>query len=218
MTPAFEDIRYQPGRSDPTRDWALSVKQPLASMLIGGAAFCVVKKERPPVEMIGRGIVLHAGKGDFPMRGFGDLARQKTEAHFGCKLADLRERHGGAGLPHGAIIGEVRLIGAMCIGQTVNGWTHGSLSPRHRGGPYSGGQNLGRWAEFDPSPGVIGTLTAGRWLWGFERVCAYAEPETFKGFGGLFDLRKGRAIRVSQTAKARAADARAFEEKGCGLG
>ncbi len=201
MTDPFDDIRFESGRSDPARVWCLSVKQPLASLICEGGPGCVVKTTPPPVELMGKVLVIHAGQGDYTLRSFSPAAERAVIGHFGRPPKELRARLGPAGLVHGAVIGEARLVAAFVIGQVVEGCVHASVSARDRGGPYSGGRHMGIWSEFDGVPGVLGQPVAGRWLWAFERVRAYSEPEALKGFGGIFDLNKGRAIRAGQAQR-----------------
>lgn len=195
--------------SDKYRDWCLSVKQPLASLIVDGKARAITKSGPPPVELYRCDLFIHAGGGDIPFKYFTDAAKEMTEAHFGRSLKVLRhgdpENDGAGRAIHGALIGKARLISAFKIGRELDGVAYASLKDndaRHA---------VGAWREFDGKVRVIGDAKPGRWVWVFQAPEVFAAPEPMPGSGYVFDLEKWRGVLAAQAAREDALERQAVE-------
>ncbi len=70
--------RWERG-SDPSLTWAVSVAQPLASLLVAGETFLLVRDAPPPRALIGRDVLIHAGRTPLTFKSFSDAARARAE-------------------------------------------------------------------------------------------------------------------------------------------
>ncbi len=169
---------FQPGRSDPSRRWAVSVKQPLAAMLATGRVRLLPKSEAPPEDLIGKRLVIHAGAGDVPYAHIREGAERKLRDAFGTSPKLLRPW-----LPRGMAIAEANLVGAFRIGRVIDG--RAAYSPHAKHAAYY----LGAWREFDGDPVLdVGEIEA-RWAWCLSEPAIVNERGVpLKGVGGVFDL------------------------------
>jgi hypothetical protein len=174
----YHALEFVPGKSDPTKRWALSVKQPLAGMIATGRTAIVAKTLAPPVELIGKRIALHAGAGNTPYKDFTEDAADWARLIWGADLAELRQL-----LPRGGIIGTVELAAAFRIGR-LDGRKAWAKPQSH----YAA-HRAGIWADFDGTYVFEqGDVGAERWAWCLTaaKLCDRLVP--LRGYGGVFDL------------------------------
>ena len=184
----YHALEFVPRRSDPTRKWALSVKQPLAGLVATGRTSMITKSTLPPPELIGKRIALHAGAGDVPYKAFSEGAKEWCRKVWGCELADLR-----LALPHGAVIATVQLSAAFLIGRVIDGRAYRAPTSAARA-TFSG-----TWTEHDMRPIFeMGEKLEGRFAWALTHPQLCARPVPLKGMGGIFDLEKAREQQRSE--------------------
>lgn len=219
MTGAFKgDYRFVtrsqagPGRpvSDPERSWALTVKQPLASLLIDGVETILTKSLPPPVELIGRDIFLHAGQGHVAYKHFSPLQETRATRHFGASLQTLRNGEDDAGTGRavqGALLGFSRLVAAYVISNTINGRVYASLHDADTR------RALGVWRDYDGAACPPGDVSARRWAWCFDSPTRFRVPEPMIGAGYLYDLEKHRDRIAREAARVASLEAGALEQQ-----
>lgn len=187
----YHALEFVPRQSDPSRRWALSVKQPLAAMVATGRSAIVAKSSAPPPELIGRRIALHAGAGNVPYREFTGEAEDWLRAVWKADLADLR-----TWLPRGGIIATVELAAAFRIGRVMGGKAWASPGSQYAA------HYAGIWADFDGTYLLEqGDCTPGRWAWCLTdpKLCPDIVP--LKGLGGIFDLDGALALERERSAE-----------------
>lgn len=184
MTSIPNDIRFGAASNDVTRDWCLSVAQPMASLLIAGRINCLFKSFPPPVAMVGRSFYIHAGQGDLPYKHFADWQRRAVQMELGRTLEAARRD-----LPKGQVLGKVRLLAANIVGAAGERVLYASPKAAHVS------LAMGDWQDFDRFVDLyVGDAAKGRWVWWVDLPVAI-EPEPLKGQSMLFDLEHARALR-----------------------
>jgi hypothetical protein len=198
-----EDIRWQDGRN-PERPWAITRKQPVASLLVAGALWGFCRRTPPPRELIGRRLIITAGVSHEPFKGAGETGWAAMAAHAGISVSPAeipsgRERifrEAVKALPYGETVGSAQLTAAFKIHRVYGGRVFTNLSP---GKGYAPPPVMGRWREFEAQIDlpIVEALTPGEWMWCFEEPHAFAEDvrEKIKGFGGIWDLDGGLKLR-----------------------
>lgn len=178
------DVRFETGLSDPERDWCISLRQPIASLIAQGALRCFTKRFPPPRKMIGRDIFIHAGGGDVPYNRFDADQRLATELHLQTSLPEARES-----LSRHVVLAKARLVAGYKFGRVSNG----VLYPSVRESDWR--LHVGRWEDFRAYDGLfIGEFEKDRWVWWLEDV-REIEPQPLKGYAGLFDLELAKQLR-----------------------
>ncbi|RAN30653.1 hypothetical protein [Hyphomonas pacifica] len=179
----FEPRAREAWKRDPERRWALSVKQPLAGMVIMGRTPLVSFSKAPPAEMIGKRIALHAGAGEIPYKQFQADAREWVEKTFGADLPALRHL-----LPYGGVLGTVVLEAAFRIGRVMGGQAWADPKSQYAA------HYAGTWHQHDGKRIVEIDTMAGRWAWALTepRLCRDFVP--LRGHGGIFDLQAARDL------------------------
>ncbi len=180
----YHPLEFEPGRSDPDRKWALSVKQPLAGMVAMGSTPLVTKSTPPPRQLVGRRIALHAGAGEVPYKEFSEDAEAWARKQWGASLQELRKL-----LPRGGVIATVQLEAAYRIGRALHRKVY--AAPPNR---YSANYH-GSWHLYDDVYLFEqGTDFAGRWVWALTEPKLCADLVPLRGHGGIFDLEGARAL------------------------
>ena len=180
-------------RADAERPWTLTLAQPLAQLLVTGRIAGVTFKTKPPLGLMRRRILIHAGAGFVPGSHFTECGKAAAERALGTDLQTAR-----ATLPQAQIVGSARLVAAMKIAGVEPG-------PRGADGPdrlrcvigSREHQQMGVWRSFDRCarpPGV--DITPARWLWGFEEGEEITAGDRLAGFSGIWDLEVGKRLRA----------------------
>ena len=189
----YHALEFVPRRSDPSRRWALSVKQPLAGMIATGRTAIVAKSAAPPAELIGRRIALHAGAGHDPYKAFSAHAADWARAVWGADLPALRHL-----LPRGGVIATVELSAAFRIGRIMGNRAWAQPSSQYAA------NRQGLWADFDGAYAFEqGDCAAGRWAWCLSLPVLCTDLVPLRGYGGIFDLEGAFAQERARAAGAR---------------
>ncbi len=185
----YHALEFEPGKSDPNRRWAVSIKEPMAALIAMGKTALVCKSARPPSDLMGKRIALHAGAGHVPYGQFTDHAAAWAFAAFGAELKALRHL-----LPHGGIIATVKLEAAFRVGRVIDG--HVWANPK---GHYSVSY-MGTWHRHDGARIFEVGETTGRWVWALTepKLCANLVP--LRGYGGVFDLEGAQQLEARNAA------------------
>lgn len=184
------DIRFESGLSDPDRDWCISVQQPQASLIADGALSVFCKGEPPPRAFIGRRIFIHAGGAHLPYNKISDEQRRAVQMRLGKTLEASRRD-----LPVSQVMASAEIVAAFVIGRAGNGVMY--ASPREKDIT----RNLGDWEKYRVYYDLfVGEFPPGKWAWILKDMRAET-PRPLKGFGGLFDLEHGFAVREKQGVK-----------------
>lgn len=184
MSDIPEDIRFESGISDPDRDWCISLKQPMASLIADGSLQCFTLGMPPPFTFIGRRIFIHAGGSDLPYKVFSDEQRKAVQMRFGQTLEAARRD-----LPKGMIVASAEIRAAYIVGRAGEGvvWS----SPKEKDWTRA----LGDWEACSPFRGLfLGDWSYGQWAW-FLKDMRPEPHRALKGFSGLFDLEHAFALR-----------------------
>ncbi|MDJ0921072.1 MAG: hypothetical protein QNI84_08080 [Henriciella sp.] len=208
-------ISYVPNASDPDRAWALTLPAPLAGLIVAGKMWGHATSLAPPNRLMGKRIALHGGqhavritpiKEDTSCRNLIALAANRDPDAWRAGLDDLLHRHAGR------IIGSAVLAGGYILGglhglqgepRCASAWRVDSMGHYYRGDWQSfSGKSIvpvGDWSAPDAA------RKTRRWVWCFRAPALQTPtPVPFKGFGGLWDLGKGEALRRKQQADAAA--------------
>lgn len=190
----YHALEFVPGKSDPSKRWALSVKQPLAGMVAMESTAVITKSSPPPAELIGKRIALHAGLGDVPYKEFSEDAEAWARKRWGVGLPELRRL-----LPHGGVIATVKLEAAYKIGRAMFRKVY-AKPPNKYGSLY-----MGRWHLYD---GVYffeqGKDFEGRWVWALTEPKLCPDLVPLRGYGGVFDLNGALALERDRSAEGEA--------------
>ena len=174
----YHALEFEPGRSDPDKKWALSVKQPLAGLVAMGTTPLITKSLPPPAELVGKRIALHAGAGHVPYKEFSEDAAEWAHKKWGASLSELRQM-----LPHGGVIATVKLEAAYKIGRAMHRKIY-AAPPNRYGSSYKG-----PWHPYDGAYFFEqGTGFAGRWAWALTEPKLCPDFVPLRGHGGIFDL------------------------------
>lgn len=185
--------------SDNSRDWAFSVRQPMASLLVGGVIRAIARPVRPAIELYRCDLFVHAGSGDVPYKLISPRANDQIKAHFGVDYETIRrggsEADGAIEIIKGAVIGRARLICAFKLGMIIDGCAH--ACPKES----SHARAIGGVGIHSGQVQVIGARDDDEWIWVFESAETLAQPEFMPGTGGVFDLQAWREIQNNKTAR-----------------
>lgn len=209
-----DDIRWQE-RSDPARNWAITRRQPIASLAVSGAIWAFSRSVPPPTLMIGRRLIVTAGSSHYPFKVADGNGR---EAVLGLFSDDVPHGAGLEGdddagdqeklyrarvkcLPFGQSVGAVRLAAAFIVGNIIDGVVYADSRPgsQHSLGP--GERAMGTWREFDRRVLPAGEhIKRGDWLWCFDKAHEFELDHrvAVKGFAGLWDYEKGLRLRAGE--------------------
>lgn len=216
-----EDIRWQ-SHSDPARNWAITRRQPVASLAVSGAIWGFSRSVPPPTLMIGRRLIVTAGSSHYPFNTADDNGRGAVMALFTDDAPQDAAAGDDAGpadheamfrarvkcLPFAQSVGAVHLAAAFIVGNVIDGMVYADTRPgtQHSLGP--GERALGTWREFDRRVlPAVEHVKRGDWLWCFDQAHEFELDHrvAVKGFGGLWDYEKGLRLRGAFSAGSSAA-------------
>lgn len=200
-----QDIRWMPGR-DPSRNWAITRAQPVASLLVAGTLWGFTRSVPPPAELVGKRLIITAGVGHEAFRdaaedGWAAVAAYCGEAFSPAEIPSGRHaifKRCVKTLPVGMSVGAVRLAGAFIIDRMMDGKVYANLRSGGKYGLGPGERAMGIWREFDGKPlAQLERITPGRWMWCFDAAHEFDLDfrVKVKGFGGLWDYEKGLKLR-----------------------
>lgn len=197
-----DDIRWADGR-DPSRSWAITRKQPVASLLVSGGIWGFCRNTAPPRELVGRRLIITAGGDHEPFRdaeesGWDAVAAYCGQAISPAEIPSGRKRiyaEAVKTLPVSQTVGSARLVAAFKIHRVMGGALYADV--RAPSG-FSAPPMMGVWKEFEGRPlPMVEKLEPGRWVWCFEEPHEFDldAREAIKGFGGIWDLDGGLKLR-----------------------
>lgn len=197
-----EDIRWMEGR-DPARNWAITRRQPVASLVVSGALWGFSRSVPPPTPLMGRRLIITAGGGHETFKaaapsGWDAVARYCGQAVSPAEIPETRKRlyaEAVKTLPVSQSVGAVRLAAAFQIANVIGDTVYADV---RTGGPYSGARQMGIWREFDQRDlPQVERLERGRWMWCFDAHHEFDldARKAVKGFGGVWDYVKGLDLR-----------------------
>lgn len=197
-----EDIRWSEGR-DPARFWAVTRRQPVASLLVAGLIWGFSRSVPPPAPLIGKRLIVTAGGDHHPFKQAGRSGEDAVFDYCGVAVSIAEIPSGRARmfrdavhtLPVSQSVGAVRLAAAFQIANVIDDVVYADV---RQGGAYSAPRQMGIWQEFDKRPlARVEDLRRGRWMWCFDAAHEFDLDRRvkLKGFGGIWDYEKGLRLR-----------------------
>lgn len=197
-----EDIRWSEGR-DPARFWAVTRRQPVASLLVAGLIWGFSRSVPPPAPLIGKRLIVTAGGDHHPFKQAGRSGEDAVFDYCGVAVSIAEIPSGRARmfreavhtLPASQSVGAVRLAAAFQIANVIDDVVYADV---RQGGAYSAPRQMGIWQEFDKRPlARVEDLRRGRWMWCFDAAHEFDLDRRvkLKGFGGIWDYEKGLRLR-----------------------
>lgn len=209
-------ISFVANESDPDRKWAITLPEPVGSLIIAGKIWAFTSSQPPPRRLVGKRLTIHGGQGLVKITPLKDApASQKLieltsgtgEGGWRDGLNILSTRHAGK------VLGSALLSAAFGLGRAVMTTKDAPIVSSYR--PDSRAEYYrGNWRDFDGrSMAVFGDWSSPdkkarkvRWVWCFcDPHLSGACDTPINGFGGLWDLDKGVALRRKQINQQRAA-------------
>ena len=204
-----DGIMFVPNVSDYRRAWALTLKEPIAGLMVAGKIWAFTKSTPPPRRLIGQRIHFQAGqalvkigpvKENVPLQKMISIASGAEPDAWRQGLDVLSKKNAGK------VLGSAVLRAAFVTGGLRPITDHGVCAVSFR--PDSNAPRyLGEWRSFDGRTIIpVGNWSAPsrtartwRWAWCFsDPQLNPKSDERLKGFGGLWDLEKGLAFRREQ--------------------
>ena len=206
-------ISFVPNASDPDRQWAMTLPEPIGSLVVVGKQWAFTSSTPPPGRLIGHRLALHGGQGLVKIKPLKqatgaqkliELTARVDDGAWRIGLDVLSKRHAGK------VLGSAVLSAAFILGRAFQLDGGPECVTSYRPDSYAR-HYLGDWRAFDgKSMAVIGDWSppnkaarSRRWVWCLrDPKIANGETARVTGFGGLWDLEKGLALRRKQAEEA----------------